>query len=164
MVAPWPATADLVKAGHTAMAKPPPATSFTPHGQTAVRWDDGFLQVVVSGPFNVEGIDVLTRTMLEGYRGLPEGTPVVNVCEMRGTLVYTPEAWEALGATIRATSASGMRVLATAWIVAADVEGAALLLPRARALFANAGRRFEVFGERQAAETWARRHLDDARR
>jgi hypothetical protein len=31
-----------------------------------------------------------------------------------------------------------------------------------RALFAAAGRRFEVFGERQAAETWARRQLDDA--
>jgi hypothetical protein len=87
---------------------------------------------------------------------------VVNVCEMRGTLVYTTEAWEALRATIRATSASGMRVLATAWIVGEDVEGANLLLPRARALFADAGRCFEVFGERAAAEAWAHRQLDDA--
>jgi len=140
----------------------PPGPGFAPHGQTAVRWEDGLLQVEVSGPFNLEGVELLTRTMLEGYRGLPAGTPVVNVCKMRGTLVYTPDAWEALGATIRATGASGMRVLATVWIVGADVEGAALLLPCARALFANAGRRFEVFGERQAAETWARRHLDDA--
>lgn len=146
------------------MQKPPSALRFTPHGQTAVRWDDGFLQVVVSGPFNLEGMQLLQRTMLEGYHGLAAGTPVVNVCEMRGTLVYTPEAWEALGAAIRATSASGMRVLATVWIVTADVEGAALLLPRARALFANARRRFEVFGERHAAEIWARRHLVDARR
>jgi hypothetical protein len=53
-------------------------------------------------------------------------------------------------------------VLATAWIVGADVEGAGLLLPRARALFADAGRCFEVFGERQTAETWARRRLEDA--
>jgi hypothetical protein len=144
------------------MGTPPPAPHFAPHGQAVVRWDDGVLQVEVSGPFNLEGVHLLTRTMLEGYRGLPAGTPVVNVCEMRGTLVYTPEAWEALRATIRATGTSGMRVLATAWIVGADVEGAGLLLPRARALFADAGRCFEVFGERQTAETWARRRLEDA--
>ena len=127
------------------------------------RWDDGLLQVEVTGPFNLEGMALLTRTMLEGYRGQPAGTPVVNVCEMRGTLVYTPEAWAALADAIRATGASGLRVLATVWIVAGDVEGAGLLLPRARDLFAGAGRRFEVFAERRTAEAWARRQLDDAR-
>lgn len=145
------------------MESPRPASSFAPHGRTVARWDDGLLQVDVSGPFNLEGMALLTRTMLEGYRGQPAGSLVVNVCEMRGTLVYTPEAWAALGDAIRATSASGLRVLATAWIVGGDVEGSALLLPRARALFAEAGRRFEVFEDRPAAEAWARRQLDDAR-
>lgn len=140
------------------------SSRFAPHGHATARWDDGVLQVEVGGPFNLEGMQLLKRTMLEGYRGLPPGTPVVNACEMRGTLVYTAEAWEALSATIRATGASGMTVLATAWIVGEGVEGASLLLPRARALFAEAGRRFEIFEDRQSAEAWARRQLDDAQR
>lgn len=127
------------------------------------RWDDGLLQVDVSGPFNLEGMALLTRTMLEGYRGQPAGTPVVNVCEMRGTLVYTSDAWTALGEAIRATGASGLRVLGTAWIVDGDVEGAGLLLPRARALFAEAGRRFAVFERRTDAEAWGRELLAAAR-
>jgi len=136
-----------------------PASHFAPHGRTSARWDDGLLLVDVTGPFNLEGMALLTRTMLEGYRGQPAGTPVVNVCEMRGTLVYTPDAWAALADAIRATGASGLRVLATVWIVAGDVEGAGLLLPRARALFAGAGRPFEVFERRVEAQAWARERL-----
>lgn len=145
------------------METPRPGSLFAPHGRATALWEAGLLRVEVSGPFNLEGMQLLKRTMLAGYRGLPPGTPVVNLCTMRGTLVYTSDAWQALADTIRATSASGMRVLATAWVVGADVEGASLLLPRARRLFADAGRAFEVFDDDEAAVAWARRHLDDAK-
>ena len=133
-----------------------PPSRFAAHGLTVARMEDGLLQVEATGPFNLEGMQLLARTMVEGYRGLPPGTPVVNVCAMHGTLIYTPDAWAALGDVIRATRDSGVRVLATVWIVGREVEGAALLLPRARGLFAENGRRFEVFSERAPAERWAR--------
>lgn len=135
---------------------------FAAHGDTQARFDDGLPQVVATGPFNLEGVQRLAETMVAGYRDLAPGTPVVNVCEMRGTLVYTVDAWSALDEAIRRTGDSGLRVLATAWIVDEALEGARLLLPRARALFAARGRRFEVFAQRAAAETWARARLAEA--
>ncbi len=144
------------------LTAPSHASEFPAHGHSDAQVQGHVLHVSARGPFNAEGMTQLKTAMLSAYRDLPLGSRVVNVSEMLETLVFPPEAWEELRATIRATSASGHQVLATAWVVATDVEGRRLMLPKARALFSECGRRFEIFETREAAEAWAQDVLNES--
>lgn len=132
---------------------------FQPHGRVQMWADGALVHVVAEGPFNVEGIDAFSNAMLALYRQLPPGQAFVNITEVRKTLLGTPDAWERLGEHLLRTNASGLPLRGTAWVVDAEVEGRSLLLPRAQALFVNAGRRVEVFETLATAEAWARRLL-----
>lgn len=133
--------------------------AFRPHGKTQMWSDGAMVHVIAEGPFNREGIDAFSNEMVRLYRQLPVGMRFVNVTEVRHTLLGTPDAWELLGEHLLRINRSGLPLVATAWVVADDVEGRSLLLPRAEALFAAAARSFEVFATLPAAETWARSRL-----
>jgi len=132
---------------------------FRPHGRTEMWAEGAIVHVLAEGPFNREGIDAFSSEMLDLYRRLPAGSRFVNITEVRGAMLGTPDAWERLSEHLASGAKLGLPLLGTAWVAAPDVDGRTLMLPRAAAAFAQAGRRFEAFETMEAAELWARRLL-----
>ena len=128
---------------------------FRPHGHSEFLAEGAIIRIAVEGPFNVEGVDDFGRKMLALFAGLPLGQSVVTLAEIRRTLVSPPDAWARLEAHTARVQQGPHRILGTAWVVAADVEGRGLLVPRARRMYAEAGRPFEVFEDAASAAAWA---------
>jgi hypothetical protein len=134
-------------------------SGFSAHGRSELVADGAIVRISAEGPFNVEGIEAFSRRMLALCATLPEGQAIVTLAEIRRSLLAPPDAWALLETHTSRVRAGPHRILATAWIVAEDVEGRNLLVPRARRMYAEAGREFEVFIDAKAAEAWARERL-----
>jgi hypothetical protein len=143
------------------MNLPPPSghAAFPPHGRSDFHADGAIIRVSVEGPFNVEGVDEFARKMLALYSTIPLDQPVVTLAELRRSVLMPPDAWARLEAHMQRARLGPPRVLATAWLVGPDVEGGSLMIPRARQMYADAGRAFEVFADPDAAILWAREQL-----
>ena len=141
-------------------AVPPPGRErFRPHGRTLLWADGALVHVLAEGPFNEEAAGAFSDAMVALYRQLPAGQRFVNLTEFRTSMMATPEAWDLLATHLARVDASGLPLVATAWIADDGVEGRRLFFPRAASLFAARGRVFETFTDANAAETWARRLL-----
>ncbi len=140
-------------------SRPPRVGAFRPHGRTTLWAEGAVVHVLAEGPFNMEAADRFSDEMVTLYRQLPPGQRFVNLTEFRGSMMATPEAWQHLATHLARVDASGLPLVATAWIAAADVEGRSLFMPRGTALFAARGRVFDVFDDAAKAEAWARRKL-----
>lgn len=140
-------------------AQPPHRERFRPHGRTLLWADGALVHVLAEGPFNQEAVDQFSDAMVALYRQLPAGQRFVNLTEFRTSMMATPEAWELLATHLARVDASGLPLVATAWIAAPDVEGRRLFMPRGAALFLARGRTFETFTDAATAEAWARRRL-----
>lgn len=132
---------------------------FPPHGHSEFRADGAIIRIAVEGPFNVEGIDEFGRKMLALFATVPPGEAVVTLAEIRTTLVSPEDAWQRLSRLVQRMQSGPHRIVGTAWIVADDVEGRGLMVPRARRMYAEAGRVFEVFRDADAAAAWAQERL-----
>lgn len=140
-------------------ARPPRSDAFQPHGRTTLWAEGAVVHVLAEGPFNVEAVDRFSDAMVALYRELPPGERFINLTEFRGSMMATPEAWQHLATHLARVDASGLPLVATAWIAGPDVEGRNLFVPRGAALFAARGRVFEAFEHAAEAEAWARRKL-----
>lgn len=132
---------------------------FRPHGRTTVWAEGAVVHVLAEGPFNREAVDAFSRQMIALYAELPPGLRFVNLTEFRHSMAATPESWDHLETHLQRVDASGVPLVATAWIAGPQVEGRALFMPRGRALFARQGRCFEGFETMAEAEDWARDQL-----
>lgn len=140
-------------------ARAPRGEHFRPHGRTRLWAEGAVVHVLAEGPFNMEAVDRFSDEMVALYRQLPAGQRFVNLTEFHGSMMATPEAWQHLATHLARVDASGLPLVATAWIAATDVEARSLFMPRGAALFAARGRVFEVFDNAAQAEAWARRKL-----
>lgn len=134
-------------------------STFSPHGQITATASGRVVRVIANGPFNLEGIALYSAQMSALYGELPAGVRFVNISEVRGSLTATPEAWDLLGEHLRRVAASPLKLVATACVLAPDLEGRRLFLPKLLTLFANAGRPVEAFADMAAAEEWAQQRL-----
>lgn len=145
--------------GRQPPARPSAPSRFRPHGRTLMWAEGALVHVIAIGPFNREGVDAFSQEMVALYRQLPPGQRFVTITELRETLLATPDAWERLAEHLQGINGSGLPLVATAWVLAPEVEGRSLLLPKVRAIFAGAQRVFEVFETLEQAQDWARRQL-----
>lgn len=134
---------------------------FQPHGHSEFLADGALVRIAVEGPFNAEGMDEFGARMRAIFATLPAGQAVVTLAEIRRTLVSPSDAWDRLERVVAGMQGGTHRIVGTAWIVGDDVEGRSLLVPKARRMYAAAGRDFEVFTSADAAEAWARARLSN---
>lgn len=106
-------------------ATPPRSERFRPHGRMTLWAEGAVVHVLAEGPFNMEAVDRFSDEMVAHYRQLPEGQRYVNLTEFRTSMMATPEAWERLATHLARVDGSGLPLVATAWIAAADAEGRA---------------------------------------
>lgn len=140
----------------TAVAIPPARTTiFRPHGRIECHRQGGIVHTQAEGPFNAEAVQAYGERLAALITELPEGSDYVVIATMVGSLLATPEAWSAQGASLSSRQGGSRRQLGSAWVMPADIEGRSLFVPRARALFEGRGAAFEAFEDEAAATAWA---------
>lgn len=139
-----------------------PEPRFRPHGSSEFHAEGAIVRISAEGPFNVEGVDEFSRKMLALLAEIPAGQAVVILAEIRGTLISPADAWEVFEVHSRRAQAGSLRILGSAWVLAPDVEGRNFFVPKARQIFAQVGRQFELFEDVEEAKRWAEKLLTTA--
>ncbi|MCV2367957.1 hypothetical protein [Roseateles oligotrophus] len=132
---------------------------FRPHGRLELWSEGSVLRVQAEGPFNREAVLALGAAIKEFYQILPPDRNFVYLLEFRSSLMASPEALAAFADFLKAMSTAKTAPKAVAFVVAAAVEGACLMLPLFARLYADAGREFSAFETMAAAEDWLRERL-----
>lgn len=148
------------------MATPPfdtvtqQATPFPPHGRVRLRVEGRLLVADADGPFNVELLQIIREAGAEIARQLPPLEHWGNFCEYHGSAMATPEALQVFEGLLRASGSHGGGPSCTAYVIAAEVEGAGLMEAIYERAFAAAGLRFRAFADAPSAKAWLLAELD----
>jgi hypothetical protein len=141
------------------MSTNPPATLFRPHGRIECHRDGSLILTHAKGPFNGEAVRAYGQRLASLIAELPDAEPYVVVATMQESILAPPDAWEALEASLKGRQGSTRKQLGSAWVIAGELEGRALFVPKARALYERLGAHFGVFEDEAAAAAWARELL-----
>jgi hypothetical protein len=133
----------------------PTRTLFRPHGRIDAHREGVVIRTQAQGPFNEEAVQAYGTRLATLVAELPEGTDYVVIATMAGSILATPEAWDALESSLRGRQGGTRRQRGSAWVVTPDLEGRALFVPRARALYESLGAAFGAFEDEAAATAWA---------
>jgi hypothetical protein len=135
---------------------------FRPHGRIEPHRDGAVVITHAKGPFNGEAVRAYGERLVELISELPEGQPYVVIALMHESILAPADAWEALEDGLRKRQASSRKQLGSAWVIDDALEGRALFVPKARALYERLGAQFGVFEDEASAAAWARQLLPKA--
>lgn len=134
---------------------------FKPHGGTTVVADERIVAFAPTGTGNAEEIDrlmVSIASLVPNFDGRPWAALLLIP---DGDTLLTPDAEERLTAAVPALHASGLAALAIAGHAAVELW---ILEAQFGRIFAGRPVALAVIAEPEAARTWLRARLDDARR
>lgn len=127
------------------------APTFPVHGKAHTVVTGQLVRLYVEGPWNMELVSEVHQALIglrEQYRDQPWGMMVIT---QRSSLCG-PDAMEAIRqAATRETQHSGRR--ATAWVLAPDVEGSAIMTVAVRKIYAGI-HTMQTFDNEAEAERW----------
>ncbi len=135
---------------------------FTPHGVVDIWMEGRLMHYEATGPFNTELVDCLAiaqRDYLLATR--PQGA-WVSVCTVVGNAMSSPDGIARYAAIMAAPKPDNMIPVATAFVIAPDVEGGGIMAPQFRKIYADIGRPFQIFETMAAAQTWALAMIEQA--
>ncbi len=137
------------------------STPFAPHGQVDI-WMEGNLHHYEStGPFNKELVDCLAVAQSNFLQALKPDGPWVSICTIKKSALITPDGLQRYADLIRKTPPE-LTPVATAYVIAPEVEGGQFMTPHFVKIFANADRPFQTFETMAEAQSWARALIDRA--
>jgi hypothetical protein len=128
---------------------------FTAHGVVEIWMEGQLMHYEATGPFNVELVDCLAiaqRDYLLASR--PKGA-WVSVCTVRRNAMASPASISRYAAIMAAPKPDNMVPCATAFVIAPEVEGGAIMAPHFAKIYDDIGRPFAVFNDLAAAQVWA---------
>lgn len=136
---------------------------FQPHGQVDF-WleEDNLLQYVATGPFNRELVDCLAIAQQEFFQSLQPRSPWASICTIRESAVGGPESLARYAQLMCTPKPAGFTPVATAFVIAPDVEGARLMAPHFTKIYADIPRQFQIFDTMEQARAWAQTMIADA--
>ena len=138
------------------------ASQFTPHGVVDLWMEGRLMHYEATGPFNTELVDCLAiaqRDYLLATR--PQGA-WVSLCTLVGNAMSSPEGIARYAAIMAAPKPDNMIPVATAFVIAPDVEGGRIMAPQFAKIYADIGRPFEIFETMAAAQAWALAMIEQA--
>ena len=137
---------------------------FRPHGHIDVWREPPFVRLDAVGPFNVELLARYAADMDAVYRAAAADGPYVSLVRVTHSILMSPDALQALAASVKKVHAAGYGSVGVAYIVAADVEGRDVMLPRfEKKVYTPASTPMMLFDDEAPARTWALAHLTQAR-
>ena len=137
-------------------------SQFTPHGVVDIWMEGPLMHYEATGPFNTELVDCLAiaqRDYLLATR--PQGA-WVSVCTVVGNAMSSPDGIARYAELMAAPKPDNMIPLATAFVIAPDVEGGRIMAPLFAKIYADIGRPFQIFETMASAQVWADAMLDKA--
>jgi hypothetical protein len=137
---------------------------FRPHGRADWRIDGAVLRAEVVGPFNRELAELLGPILQEAYSLLRAHGPSAEIVIVRGSAMAGPETLTALSGEMRNFVQSGVAPVATAFVIAPEVEGSLFMPALLVKSYAAAGwPACQVFSTTEEAEAWMQGLLAAAR-
>lgn len=133
---------------------------FAPHGRVNMRFEDDILFYDATGPFNIELVESLAVAQKDILIAANPQGPWVSVSTMRGSMLASPDAFARYSEIMQTQRPAECTPLASAYVVAPDVEGRSLMLPKYEAIHIASGRVFQSFTQLDDALAWARSLID----
>lgn len=140
------------------------ASPFRPHWRAEWRIDGAVLRTDVEGPFNRELAELIGPILNQAYTVLSAQGPSAEIVTVRVSALGGPDALSALSAELQKCVRMGVAPVATAFVMAPEVEGSAFMPERLIQSFALAGwPACQVFTTAAGAEVWVQGQLIAAR-
>lgn len=137
---------------------------FRPHGHIDVWREPPFVRLDAVGPFNVELLARYAAEMDAVYRAAAADGPYVSLVRVSQSMLMSPDALAALAQSVKKIHEAGYGSTGVAYVVAADVEGRDLILPRLeKDIYMPARTPFSAFFDEAPARAWALERLAEAR-
>jgi len=140
----------------------PPA--FAAHGAVDPSTSPGtgarVIYIDATGPFNREMVDRIREIYTPAFRELAQHGPFGHISIFHGSMLATPEAFDAFVVLLGDWKAAGIHPAANAYVVSRDVEGLTFVESHYRQAWRAAP--FEIFEHRDDAEGWIARKLAEA--
>ncbi len=133
---------------------------FAPHGRVEMRFEGDILFYEATGPFNRELVDSLAIAQRDILTTATPQRPWVSVSIMRRSMLASPDAFARYSEMMHTPRPAQFTPLASAYVVAPDVEGRSLMLPKYEAIHIASGRIFQSFTQLDDALVWARSLID----
>lgn len=133
---------------------------FAPHGRVNMRFEDDILFYDATGPFNIELVESLVIAQRDILMAASPQRPWVSVSIMRRSMLASPDAFARYTEMMHTARSAQFTPLASAYVVAPDVEGRSLMLPKYEAIHIASGRVFQSFTQLDDALAWARSLID----
>ncbi|MGL6290964.1 MAG: hypothetical protein ACRC2H_09775 [Silanimonas sp.] len=112
-----------------------------------------------TGPFNREMVDRVRDVHTPNFAAAAANGPYAHISTFHGSMLATPEAFEAFAALVAEWRAMGILPAANAYVAASDVEGRTFVADHYRRAWADTP--CEVFERREDAEAWVAGVLGD---
>ena len=128
--------------------------TFRAHGFMEVSVDERLNIMEAHGPFNKELVLAADQAQEKIDPHLPTADRWGSVLVFRESALATPDAIAAIGDIVARRCAQGIRPVAIALVMAADVEGASLMAPHYLQAYAHSGIPGAVFADLQVATEW----------
>jgi hypothetical protein len=137
---------------------------FRPHGRAEWRIDGAVLRADVVGPFNRELAELIGPILHQAYALLSAQGPSAEIVTVRGSAMAGPETLTALSGEMRKFVQAGVAPVATAFVMAPEVEGSLFMpVPLVQSYEAAGWPAFQVFSTADDAEAWVQGLLAAAR-
>ena len=130
--------------------------AFRAHGFMEVSVDAQLNIMEARGPFNKELVLAGDQAQEQIDPHLPRAQRWGSILVFKGSALATPDAIAAIADIVARRCAQGIRPVAIALVMAADVEGASLMAPHYLQAYARSGIPGAVFADVQAATDWVR--------
>ncbi|MGL6290307.1 MAG: hypothetical protein ACRC2H_06440 [Silanimonas sp.] len=127
---------------------------FQPHGDITYWTEDRLLRYIAQGPFNEEAFVALAEASRQLHEAMPFQKPFAHLTEVRGSALATPGAMATFEAFLVAMARRGNNGVAVAMVIAPEVEGRLLMLPRFEKAYEKLGLPYRCFETVAEANVW----------
>ena len=117
-----------------------------------------------TGPFNAELVDSLAIAQRDFLLAANPSGLWVSICTVLVSAMTSPEAIARYAAIMAAPKPNNMVPIATAFVLAPEVEGNAIMTPHYVRIYQDINRTFQIFKTLPEAQAWAQEQLNKARR
>ena len=115
-----------------------------------------------TGPFNTELVDCLAIAQRDYLLATRPMGAWVSVCTVVGNAMSSPDGLARYTELMAAPKPDNMTPVATAFVIAPNVEGGNIMGPLFAKVYAEIGRPFQIFSTMKEAQSWAQTMIEQA--
>jgi hypothetical protein len=134
-----------------------PPRIFKPHGYACIELGSNYLLYQLIGPFNKELFMAIVQLHAKDVAGLVARGAWAGIAIIKNSAMTTPEALQYISEQLQQMREQGVGPVASAFVIAPDVEGAVIMAKRYAECYA--GENFRIFRTLPEAQEWVKAQL-----